>query len=651
VALIFEIAGDQIDGARDYQEDAFLISHLDDDSGDGRGSALIVMADGMGGHAAGNIASNMVISTFNKHFTGGFGKSGIPELLRAGLDKANNALKESVRETPALDGMGCTIVTAALTDGKLYWISVGDSHLYLIRDGKIFKKNDDHSYGGYLDRMKAMGMDAQPEAGLSRNMLMSAVTGADIEMIDCPDAPFELQAGDRLIISSDGLDTLSRDDVLRIGSESTSPKECVAALLDAVTEAAKPRQDNTTAIVVEVTELVTAPVTAPEPAPQVIEDTQPMAAVDPLAETAEMDAVEAPRGGGGKGILIGVAVLVLLLALAGGAYFLIGGKPAATAPAVTSAPATTPTPAPATTAAPAATPAPATTSAPAARATQPPAAAPQPATNTPAPATGTKANTGTAATATPSAPPATPASREFRDRLAAGGEGPVMVRIPAGKFKMGSGGLSVAAEERPRHEVSVAAFAMSKYEITFAEYERFTKATGRKPPDNLYMEKSDHPVISVSWDDAFAYTRWLSKQTGKRYRLPSEAEWEYAARAGTTTPYWWGFDVGQGNAHCFDCKTGLNPRLPTRIGRFKPNPFGLYDTAGNVSEWVYDCYHPSYTNAPRDGGVWEGGDCSYRMARGGSYSTTSKSIRAAKRSKWRSTKGYDSVGFRVAREP
>ena len=142
----------------------------------------------------------------------------------------------------------------------------------------------------------------------------------------------------------------------------------------------------------------------------------------------------------------------------------------------------------------------------------------------------------------------------------------------------------------------------------------------------------------------------LSKQTGKKYRLPSEAEWEYAAGAGATTNYWWGVKVGENNAHCFDCKTGLNPRQPTNVGRFKPNPFGLYDTAGNVMEWAHDCYHPDYNGAPDDGSVWEGGDCSFRVARGGAYSSTSGSIRTPKRAKWRSTKGNDTVGIRVVRK-
>jgi formylglycine-generating enzyme required for sulfatase activity len=225
-----------------------------------------------------------------------------------------------------------------------------------------------------------------------------------------------------------------------------------------------------------------------------------------------------------------------------------------------------------------------------------------------------------------------------------------MVRIPGGSFQMGSGGLSVEGDERPRHEVTVRPFAMSKYEVTFVEYEIFARATNRPVPDNLYLDKETHPVLFVSWDDAYAYSQWLSRETGQRYRLPSEAEWEYGASSGATTPFWWGFDVGRNHAHCFDCDTGLNPRQPTAVGRFEPNPFGIHDTAGNVFEWVHDCYHATYKGAPTDGSVWEGGDCSNRVARGGAYTSTAKSIRSAKRNKFKSQGRYDSVGIRVVRD-
>ena len=215
---------------------------------------------------------------------------------------------------------------------------------------------------------------------------------------------------------------------------------------------------------------------------------------------------------------------------------------------------------------------------------------------------------------------------------------------------MGNAGSSRYADEQPRHKVKVSRFAMSKYEITFAQYDKFAKAAGRKLPDNLYMDKDVSPVIFVTWDDAFYYAKWLSEQTGKKYRVPSEAQWEYAAGAGKNSPFWWGFDEKPDMAHCFGCGSGLDPRKPTKVGSFPANPFGLYDTAGNVAEWVYDCWHDNYKGAPTDGSVWEGGDCTFRVARGGAYSSPPQSIRHAKRDKYKSDQAYDLIGIRIVRD-
>jgi len=227
--------------------------------------------------------------------------------------------------------------------------------------------------------------------------------------------------------------------------------------------------------------------------------------------------------------------------------------------------------------------------------------------------------------------------------------GPVMVNVPGARFQMGSTSMSGNYEERPRHPVSVAGFAIGKFEVTVEEYLRFARATGRAVPKSLQGARASHPVTHVTWDDALAYTRWLSKETGAVYRLPSKAQWEYAARGGSASPYWWGFEFKTRMAHCFDCDTGLDPRIPTDVGRFPPNPFGLYDTAGNVSEWVYDCFHETYEGAPDDGAVFEGGQCEWRIARGGSFSNPSTSLRSAKRYKMKPEKKYDNVGFRVIR--
>jgi formylglycine-generating enzyme required for sulfatase activity len=160
-------------------------------------------------------------------------------------------------------------------------------------------------------------------------------------------------------------------------------------------------------------------------------------------------------------------------------------------------------------------------------------------------------------------------------------------------------------------------------------------------------------VIYVSFDDAVAYAKWLSEQTGKRYRLPTEAEWEYGARAGTETSYWWGNEVKQGLANCRGCGSRWDGKQPASVGSFKPNPFGLYDTAGNVAERVQDCWHENYEGAPTDGLAWEeknGGDCGRRVGRGGMWHRAHDWARSSHRFSNRPTFGGRAIGFRLVRE-
>jgi formylglycine-generating enzyme required for sulfatase activity/serine/threonine protein phosphatase PrpC len=625
--LVYEIAGDQIDGARDYQEDAFAVTFLDDEEArDGKSSVLVIMADGMGGHAAGNIASNLVVSTFNRTFTGNFGNDTIPELLRVALARSNNALAASIKETPALDGMGCTMVTAVLNKGKVFWISVGDSHLYVIRDRDLQKKNEDHSYGGYIERMKAQGVEVEAEPGLSRNMLMSAMTGEEIAEVDCPSEGLQLLPGDRVIVSSDGLDTLTAGTILQTSAWSPTAKECVSSLLRAVEDAKRPRQDNTTVIVIDVSERGGVGGGLPSPEDHadlegIGGDTQEMSADELKEALAPLLRAERRRGGGP---VRKVAAVVLLAVLIGALWYLLRGEPEpAPVPPITRVPDRTPPKAPT---APKPPPAPAT------RPEQPPAAPP------------------TTATKPETVPGKVEPARTFRDPMASGGTAPEMVEIPGGSFIMGARAFAGENDELPRHRRTIAPFAMSRNEVTIAEYRAFARATGRKMPNLRNFDAATTPMILVSWDDATAYARWLSKETGKKYRLPTEAQWEYAARAGTVTPFWWGFEVGENNAHCFDCKTGLNPRLPTKVGRFKPNAFGLHDTSGNVMEWTQDCYHISYNGAPDDDSAWVGGDCSVRVVRGGSYGSVSNSLRNAARATRPSSDGTDETGIRLVRE-
>ena len=273
-------------------------------------------------------------------------------------------------------------------------------------------------------------------------------------------------------------------------------------------------------------------------------------------------------------------------------------------------------------------------------------------------------------------------------------ECPEMVTIPAGQFVMGA---SPAEEEReglaknfrdwsqPQHRVEIKRFAVGKYSVTLAQYEAFVNATGRQS-DGCYVwtgqkweldlakswrnpgfsQDERHPVTCVNWDDAIAYVQWLSQKTGKEYRLLSEAEWEYSARAGTTTYRYWGDDgnqscayanvadqtfkaqvTGAGNWSVAACSDGYPYTAP--VGSFKPNRFGLYEMLGNVWQWTQDCWNANYSGAPKDGSAWTIGDCSQRVVRGGSWLNNPQGVRTAYRNRDPTARGNIDNGFRVAR--
>ncbi len=227
---------------------------------------------------------------------------------------------------------------------------------------------------------------------------------------------------------------------------------------------------------------------------------------------------------------------------------------------------------------------------------------------------------------------------------------PEMVMIPGGSFRMGCvSGLNCQDDEKPVHEVRVASFELSKYEVTFEEYDRFTAATGGRSPNDKGWGRGRRPVIYVLWIDAVAYTKWLSEQTGERYRLPSEAEWEYAARAGSTTKYGWGNDIGHNRANCDGCGSQWDDEKTAPVGSFNPNAFGLHDMHGNLWEWVQDCWNDSYQGAPADGTAWTIGDCERRVLRGGSWGFRPGYLRAAFRSRVTTGGRSYGFGFRVAR--
>ncbi len=233
---------------------------------------------------------------------------------------------------------------------------------------------------------------------------------------------------------------------------------------------------------------------------------------------------------------------------------------------------------------------------------------------------------------------------------------PEMVVVPAGSFMMGSPSHD---EERtihdiPQHPVTIAApFAVGRYEVTFDEWDACVAAGGcggHRPADEGWS-RGRRPVIHVSWDDAKAYADWLAQETGEWYRLLSEAEWEYVARAGTTTQYSWGDEIGRNRANCDGCGSRRYNKQTAPVGSFPVNDFGLHDVHGNVWEWVEDCWHENYRGAPSDGSAWtSGGDCSGHVMRGGGWYNPPFILRISGRNWSKSgNRVSDGLGFRVAR--
>lgn len=241
---------------------------------------------------------------------------------------------------------------------------------------------------------------------------------------------------------------------------------------------------------------------------------------------------------------------------------------------------------------------------------------------------------------------------EIQDKLIGGGKGPVLVKIPAGSFMMGDiQGSDSEGDEKPIHQVSIPTrFAIGKYEVTFDQYEMFTKSSGKTSPADNGFGRGERPVINVSWQDAQAYVKWLSKQAGEIYRLPTEAEWEYAARGNTESNYSWGNSIGKNNANCYGCSGGYDNKKTAEVGHYQENGFGLFDMHGNVWEWVQDCWHDRYDNAPSDGSSWAEKGCDGRVLRGGSWKNYPLFIRSANRDWYEANRSSNQFGFRVVRE-
>ena len=237
---------------------------------------------------------------------------------------------------------------------------------------------------------------------------------------------------------------------------------------------------------------------------------------------------------------------------------------------------------------------------------------------------------------------------------------PEMVVVPAGEFDMGG---KDSPYEGPQHRVTIAKpFAIERRETSFAEWDAcVSDGKCKHRPDDRGWGRGDQPVIDVSWEDAKAFVLWLTQKTGRNYRLPSEAEWEYAARANSKTRYHFGDDEAKlcefgngadrtsaflwGNHLCSD-NVGVQT---AEVGRYRPNSFGVHDMIGNASEWVMDCSNANYVDAPVDGTAWMSGDCQKRVIRGGSWDSGPKDLRSATRGAY-PMQGKDNIGFRIARD-
>ena len=225
---------------------------------------------------------------------------------------------------------------------------------------------------------------------------------------------------------------------------------------------------------------------------------------------------------------------------------------------------------------------------------------------------------------------------------------PELVAIPAGSFQMGSNDLYEF--EKPVHPVTIRGFYLGAREVTFEEWDLCIDQGGcNYRPDDRGLGRGKRPVTDIHWNDANAYLAWLSARTGKPYRLPTESEWEYAARAGTVTTYPWGQTLVKERANCLGCNDQKRGSA-VAAGQFPANAFGLYDMAGNAAEWVADCWSENYRSAPRDGSAYTVGGCRERVLRGGSFNNDPRYLRSAARFKYEADVRFYTNGFRVARD-
>ncbi|WP_245549292.1 SUMF1/EgtB/PvdO family nonheme iron enzyme [Noviherbaspirillum massiliense] len=228
-------------------------------------------------------------------------------------------------------------------------------------------------------------------------------------------------------------------------------------------------------------------------------------------------------------------------------------------------------------------------------------------------------------------------------------ECPALIGLPHGTFTMGSNASDPS--EKPAHQVTIRTpFAIGKYEVTVAQWNACADAGGCPKIAGDTSQGANMPMRNVSWDDTQQYMKWLGKVSGKPYRLPTEAEWEFAARGGTSTRYWWGEQMSKGKANCKECGGPWHPEGPENVGSFAPNPYGLYDMNGSVWEWVSDCWHNSFKGAPGDGRAWNDPNCRVRVIRGGSWREGASYMPVTTRFKYDASVRQAQNGFRVARD-
>jgi len=225
---------------------------------------------------------------------------------------------------------------------------------------------------------------------------------------------------------------------------------------------------------------------------------------------------------------------------------------------------------------------------------------------------------------------------------------PEMVILQPGSFTMGDNHGD--RSERPAHRVTISRpYAIGKYEVTLAQWNACVQAEACKAVTSTTGSPDKSPTRDISWADTQRFVRWLSKQTGQNYRLPTEAEWEYAARAGTSSRYWWGEKMRAGMANCKGCGGDWSNDAPVNVDALPPNPFGLYGMNGGVWEWVEDCWHKDYDGAPTDGSAWTSSDCRENVIRGGAWRNDSTYAHSSSRFTYDSAVRYILNGFRVAK--